>query len=451
MHIVTEYAHSHLAKIARRSGESYAEHGCEVAKVLNESSNDASLLSVAILHDMLVHDDGPCLLSASPLKKEERELVVQMHGLRRLHIDESTKDLDTVIDSFMEDTRLLPLRMAHRLNDVRHLHRFLPTLRKQIAKETLHMYTAIAGRLGMHAWRYEMEDTCFPIVQPKACAGLAARFEEVATLDKSCLDHVATFLKENLRDEGISCHTDYRIKGLYSTYRKMVIKKRRFEELTDRLAVRIMVPEVMDCYRALAVVHACMHPIPGKLKDYIGAPKENGYESIHTVVYPLPGITEQPMEIQIRTESMHQLCEHGPAAHAEYKTLMYALNARPARVSLFRNLENLREEARSPKQFQEAMRMYFREDHIAVFDSDNNLYHFKQPVSALDFVCRVYPTRCGKLKEVRINGRKRHISLRLHDGDIVEAKFARENTAKKSWEDACFHTGNKKHLHALLS
>lgn len=447
--VVCDFSHSHLSDIERRSGESYAEHGCRVATVLSENSTDVSLLKVAVLHDILVHKDGPALLSASPLSKSERELLVQMHGLRRLHIDESTKDLDTVISAFMEDTRLLPLRMAHRLNDVRHLSLFLPTLRKKIAKETLHMYTAIAGRLGMHAWRYEMEDECFPIVQPKACANLRSRFENVAELDQACLEHTKEFLAKNLRNEGIDSHMDFRVKGLYSTYRKMVIKKRRFEDLTDRLAVRIVVPEIMDCYRTLAVVHACMHPIPGKLKDYIGAPKENGYQSIHTVVYPLPGVTEQPMEIQIRSEDMHQICEHGHASHAEYKTLMYALNARSARVNLFRNLQNLHEEARSPQQFQKAMRKYFREDHIAIFDGQDNLYHFKQPVSAMDFVCTVHSNRCDKLKEIRINGRKMPISSRLHDGDIVEVKFTKEKTIQADWAHACCHSVNRKKLSSV--
>ncbi|PIQ76000.1 hypothetical protein COU78_03500 [Candidatus Peregrinibacteria bacterium CG10_big_fil_rev_8_21_14_0_10_49_24] len=446
---VCDFSHAHLSDILRRTGESYAEHGCQVASVLSENSADVSLLKVAVLHDVLLHKNGPALLSKSPLSKDERELIVQMHGLRRLHIDESTKDLDTVINAFMEDTRLLPLRMAHRLNDVRHLQLFLPTLRKQIAKETLHMYTAIAGRLGMHAWRYEMEDACFPIVQPKACANLREKFSQMEELDKTCLTHTQEFLMKNLQNEGISCHMDVRVKGLYSTYRKMVIKKRRFQDLTDRLAVRIVVPEVMDCYKTLAVVHACMHPIPGKLKDYIGAPKENGYQSIHTVVYPLPGVTEQPMEIQIRAEEMHRICEHGHASHAEYKTLMYALHARSARVNLFRNLQSLREEARSPQQFQEAMRKYFREDHVAIFDGDDNLYHFKQPVSAMDFVCTVHPSRCDKLKEIRINGRKMQLSSRLQDGDIVEVRFAREKTLQADWSHACCHLANKRKLSAL--
>lgn len=437
------FACEHLGGLYRRSGESYAEHGCEVAAVLRENCRDASLLAAAILHDIVVHPQGAELLSRAPLRADERELVLVMYSLRRLHIDENTRDLDRVISAFTEDTRLLPLRMAHRLNDVRHLERFLPTLRKRIARETLHMYTAIAGRLGMHQWRYEMEDTCFAVVHPQACAHLRRKYEDMRSLDLMCMKHTQEFLLRNFRAEKIPCRIDQRIKGLYSTYRKMSIKRCRYDDLTDRLALRITVQDVMDCYRALAVVHACMHPIPGKLKDYIGAPKENGYQSIHTVVYPLPGVTEQPIEIQIRTEEMHRICENGPSSHAEYKSLMYALSARPARVHLFRNLQSLREEMRSPKQFEKALRMYFREDHVAVFDNENNLYHFKKPVTALDFVCRVHPKRCLKLKAVRINGRSMPMDTHLHDGDIVEAQFAREIQARPHWQDSCCHGATK--------
>jgi len=443
---VCHFAQAHLSDLYRRSGESYTQHGCEVAMILKECCEDASLLSVAILHDLLVHPQGESLLKQSPLTSNECLLVRQMHELRRLHIDKDTNDLDQFIDSFMEDSRLLPLRMAHRLNDVRYLDRFEPTLASQIANETLHMYTAIAGRLGMDAWRYEMEDVCFRIVQPRIAGQLMKQYELHQKLDEACMSHTAELLQKRLESEGITCKIDHRVKALYSTYRKMVLKERAFEDLTDRLALRIIVEKPTDCYLALAAVHSAMHPIPGKLKDYIGAPKENGYCSIHSVVYPLPGVTEQPIEIQIRTSQMHQICEYGVAAHGEYKNVLYALNANSARVDLFSNLERIREEACSPEQFESALRNYFREDRIAVFDSENNLYHLKSPVSALDFVCRVYPKRFSKLKKVRINGRKRSLNTELHDGDTLEPTFGREHYIQEEWIRDCLNASTKKNI-----
>ena len=230
-----------------------------------------------------------------------------------------------------------------------------------------------------------------------------------------------------------------RIKSLYSTYRKMVLKQRTFDQITDRLALRIIVDTLDDCYRALGIVHRHLHPIPGKLKDYIGAPKENGYQSIHSVVYPLPGVTEQPIEIQIRARDMHHACEFGTAAHGQYKESVYALQSQTSRVNLFRNLESLREESRDPKQFEQALRKYFREDHIAVFDARNNLFHFRKPASVLDFVCHVYPSRFHLLKEVFLNGRRRTPDTRLEDGDTVDAVFGRSPRIAKEWMYACCH------------
>lgn len=434
---VQSFANAYLEGMKRRSGETYAEHSLEVARVLSEATHDESLLSVAILHDVLVHPDGKELLDDSPLSPAERTLVEKAHMLRRLHIDSNTKDLDTVIDAFLEDELLLPLRMAHRLNDVRHLERFSSELQRNIAHETLHMYTAIAGRLGMNAWRHEMEDICFNRLNPQAAKKLHVYFEQYAEMDSASLAQTRSFLEEKLRSAQINYSMGQRIKGSYSTYRKMILKKRQFEDLTDRLAIRILVDNQMDCYRALAVVHAHMHPIPGKLKDYIGSPKENGYQSIHTVVYPLPGVTEQPIEIQIRTAQMHEECEFGAIAHDKYKGYMYSLHSRPARVNLFRNFQSLREESRTAEQFADALRQYFREDHLAIFDAKNNLYHMKKPVSALDFVCHAWPQRVSVLKDIMINGRSRPMDSLLNDGDIVDPQFGRTKTIKREWITVC--------------
>ena len=332
---VVDFAYRHLNTIYRRTGESYADHGVMVAITFNELGFDRSLTKVAILHDLFLHDNGDALIKMSPLTIDEQKLAAQMHHLRRLFIDSNTQDLDRFINSFIEDERLLPLRMAHRLMDVRRLSQFKPKLRKQIARESLSMYSAIARRLGMHVWAQEMEDLCFKVVHPSIARRLEAQFKQLKAFDEECLDESRRFLVGKLEEQGIGCKVEGRIKSLYSTYQKMVLKRRSFNELTDRLALRILVEDYIDCYKALGVAHAFMHPIPGKLKDYIGAPKENGYQSIHTVVYPLIGVNEQPIEIQIRTGLMDEVCEYGPAAHADYKKSKYAMTTRLTKVNLF--------------------------------------------------------------------------------------------------------------------
>lgn len=420
------FAAKHLSTLRRRTDASYAKHGTKVALVVREVSADPALLSVALLHDMFLLPDAEAIAKHSPLSGAERQLARLMHDLRRLHIHENTHDLDRVIAAFSSDERLLILRMAHRLNDIRNLSDFAPHLRLTIARETLYMYTSIAGRLGMHAWRHEMEEICFRFLQPKSACMLERHMQLSLPLDLVCIRHAKQFILRTMRTKNIPCDMSHRIKGLYATYRKMILKNRKFEELTDRLALRLIVPTVEDCYRTLGIIHALFHPIPGKLKDYIGAPKENGYRSIHTVVFPLRGVTEQPMEIQIRTEEMHEECEFGFARHADYKHYLYALRRAPARVNLFKNLLTLRAETRSPKQFAKALRTYFDEGHIAVFDEKNNLYHMKKPVTADQFIRHTRSNKKqAKLASVRINGRKSAKTAILHDGDTVEAQFRR--------------------------
>lgn len=443
------FAARHLGEVRRRTGESYAEHCHEVAEVLREVTDDESILRVAILHDLLLHPEGQALLSESPLSSSERELLVKMSELRRLHIDAETSDLDTVLQAFASDQRLLPLRMAHRLNDVRHLDRFPLKLRKQIAHETLHMYSAIAGRLSMHAWRHEMEDVCFRFLKPDAASLLDAKFARHDGSDRECLRHVSELVAKELKKHGIAAEISARTKTLYSTYMKMVVKRRKFLDLTDRLAVRIIVPDIDACYRTLGIVHACLHPIPGKLKDYIGAPKENGYRSIHTIVYPLPGVTEYPVEIQIRSADMHRECEYGSAKHADYKHCLYGFQSRLARVDLFSNLFVLRESARSPEQFEKLLRTYFQEKQIALFDPKDNLYHLPSPVTALDFACHTAGRHVRYLKDILVNGRTAPLDAALRDGDTVECRFTKKKTLRAEWKKACLQSSSKKLLRSL--
>ncbi len=447
---VCAFARKHLGSLRRRSGEDYVAHGCEVATTLAEMTDDPSLLAVAVLHDLPLHPDGTKLLAQSPLKPDERILVRSMHALRRLHSDESSRDLDTIITAVTGDARLLPLRMAHRLNDVRHLKRFDKKTQLQIARESLHIYSAIAGRLGMRSWRREMESACFRIVSPVVAANLERKLAQCRKLDLSCLMHTKKFLSRKLQQRGIKHELSFRVKTTYSIYRKMVLKHRRFEELTDRLALRIVVPRLEDCYLALGVVHASLHPIPGKLKDYIGSPKENGYRSVHTVVYPLPGVTELPIEIQIRTAEMDWQCEYGMARHSEYKDYLYALNAPSTRINLFQNLAALREQSRSPEQFEEALRTYFQDSHMPVFDAKNNLFHVRKPLTALDFACQTHGKRVALITAIRINGREQPLETPLRAGDTVEVRCGHLRTVKHSWTQLCRHKSSRRLIHELL-
>lgn len=428
----------------RYGREAYADHCWSVAMIASELTDDVTLLSAAALHDLLLLPDGKRMLRNAPVSADTRRLIRGMYRLRNLNIDASRADLDRFIAAFTSEPGLLLLRMAHRMHDVRKLHSLPEPLRSKVAAETLHMYTAIAGRLGLHRWRTEMEDTCFAALHPEEYRNIKKLYDKHADADAFCLRHARTFLRRHLRKAGIDAQLDTRRKGLYSAYRKMIIKQRPFRELTDRLAVRILVDSAEDCYRALGVVHSVMHPMPGKLKDYIGAPKENGYRSIHTVVFPLPGITQHSIEIQIRTKDMHNECEYGFASHGRYKDAVHMLDRRHTMVNLLRNVQLLHAEAHSPKHFSDALRTYFRGDHLLIFDQRNHLTHIRAPATVLDYACSLHGDRCRRLAEARVNGRIAPFDTPLSDGDTVELRFGRTVTNTGSWIVACQQKATRK-------
>ena len=439
---LSSFLEQHLSEITRRSGENYFQHGCEVALTLQETDAEPDLLLAAMAHDLLIHPEGKNLLKQSPLTEAQRELVSGMHALRRLHIDEKTNDLDLALKTFTKDDRLVLMRMAHRLNDIRHLDRFEPQLKREIARESLHMYTAIAGRLGLHRWRREMEDLCFQLLHPKRFQHLEQLSQEYFQLDELCIRHTQKYLEQRFQEAKLKVRVESRRKSLYSSYRKMVLKNRRYEELLDRIAMRLIVPKREQCYLALAIVHQWMHPIPGKLKDYIGAPKENGYRSIHTVVYPLPGVSELPIEIQIRTEEMDRECEWGIAAHSRYKLTNYVFHKPQARVNIFQNLEHLRSQVRSPKQFEQALRTYFRDDHLVIFDSSDNLFHLQKPANAIDAALLLNQNKARRLKKIFINGKEADLDTPLENGDVIKVELGKGTLFQKGWKKSCRHSAS---------
>ncbi|MDD4351633.1 MAG: HD domain-containing protein [Candidatus Gracilibacteria bacterium] len=448
-HKLKRFLEDNLNEVKRRTGQAYAGHGMEVAKVLRELTEDPKLLCCAMAHDLLMHPEGENLLRKAPLTSEEKKIVVKMHQLRRLHIDENVRDLDTVLNAFVHDEEIIILRLAHRLSDIRKIEDFEPGLKKRIARESLFMYAPIAGRLGFNAWRKEIEDVCFRILHPKHALHLESKFEKYADFDKKCLEQTAKFINKHLQKIGIKPEMQKRIKGLYSTYKKLLSGDQSFRDISDRLAVRVIVDSIDDCYRVLGIVHRIMRPIPDAFRDYIGSPKDNGYRSIHTAVYPLPGVTEQIVEVQIRTHRMHQECEYGLAAHFRYKQAKYALTDNIAKVDILRNFEALRIETSSPEKFQEVLQNYLAGKKLIIFDQNNKIYHINKPASVLDFTFVIYGKRCLYLKQAYVNGRERPFEYLLHDGDTVRLVFAKTETFHKNWLNQCQKKASKDFLKSV--
>lgn len=395
---VYEFSKAYLREVSKVTGETAFRHCCEITKIVKEATQDASLLSVSLLHDILLSPKGMELLQKSPLTQKEQQLIVKINVLRKLKISKNYKDLDFLLKSFDKDPSLLIIRMAHYLSYIRNIRQLDRNSRKQFTYEMLHIYAPIAGKLGFNVWRIEMEDVSFSVLHPRIFKKLQTEFAKIEKIDQNCLNQTRKFLSKKLKQVGIKAKISTRLKSIYSTYRKMVLKERALTLLTDRLALRVIVDQIEDCYRVLGLVHQHMHLTPGKIKDFIGFPKENGYRSIHTVVYPLPGITELPIEIQIRTHEMHNECEYGISAHCDYKQVKYPQIYSSVKLNLIKNFKLLKSDLKAPRQFQFSLKNHFNKHNLVLFDEKNNIYHFKKPFSVMDFAFNVYKKRACQLK-----------------------------------------------------
>lgn len=419
-----DLSQKYLQSIKRRSGESYSSHGLEVANTVYECMHDPELMGVALLHDLLVHKEGEDILDQSILTDQERDLIRNMNQLRRLHIDLEVADLNRVLNSFLDDYRLLILRMAHRLNDIRHLDRFSPDLKAQIALETLSVYAALAGRMGLNSWKHELEEVSFKTLYPKIYDQLLLNRKSSEKIDLKNLEHLSRFIKEKMKTHGISGEVSYRIKAPFSIYQKMTLKNLRYQDISDRLGVRIVVGSIMECYRALGVVQTCLKPISGRLKDYIAFPKENGYQSIHTVVSALPGEGAQVFEIQIRTKEMDQWSSFGNAAHGGYKAKAKSITRTTFKASLIKSIRRASAYAsKNSNQVNYLLEKTLNHRQIIVFDPDQNAFPVKSASNALDFVLKYHSKNFNQVDEIRINGKKLPLNTVLQDGDIIEVIF----------------------------
>jgi GTP diphosphokinase / guanosine-3',5'-bis(diphosphate) 3'-diphosphatase len=433
---VLAFAREHLRAIPRQIDGNYATHSIRVAETVAEMTTDPVLLRVALLHDLLAHADGETLLRQSPLTREERDLARKMFMLRHLRLDSNMEQLETALYAFIEQPKVLPLRIAHRLHDIRQLEEFPSDSAQHIATETLSIYCAIAQRFGFSAWRREMEDRCFRLLQPQEAAATQAMIDRVHGSEMGDLRRAKTFLSKHFRNAGIAAQIHCKTKCLYTTHSKMEREQIPFDGLHDRLQIRVIVGRSDWCYAALSVVHSIFSPMPGLLQDFIGSPKDNGYRSIDTFVYPCAGVTSRPLDISIRTAQMHDECEFGIGKGGRLAI------TRNTWLDLLHHLHVRGHEMQAPWQFAELLRGYFAGG-IGLYDSKHNFYRLRPPVTALDFACHVYGSACAGLQSVSRNGVQCPLDTPLKNGDTVGARFSPATRVSKEWIDACRHDSSK--------
>jgi guanosine-3',5'-bis(diphosphate) 3'-pyrophosphohydrolase len=418
----------------RASGDPYFSHTVEVAGILAKMKLDAASIITGLLHDT-VEDT---LATTEDIEKlfgsDIGRLVDGVTKLSRLELQsDQTKQAENfrkLVLAMSEDIRVLLVKLADRLHNMRTLH-FITDgdKRRRIARETMEIYAPLAERIGMNEMKDELEDLAFAELYPEARESLKTRLNFLREKGGDVVSRIIDELKSTLKKTGIDAEVSGREKTTYSVWRKMQKKNVGFEQLSDVMAFRVVVPDVEQCYHALGVIHSRYHVVPGRFKDYISTPKPNNYRALHTGVI---GPERQRIEIQIRTPEMHEVAELGVAAHWVYKE--GAPNTEGRQYRWLRELLDILEHASDPQEFLEHTKLEMYQDQVFCFTPKGDLIELPRGSTAVDFAYAVHSEIGDTCVGAKINGRLVPLRTELANGDQVEVVTSKAQTPSPTWE-----------------
>lgn len=417
----------------RKSGEPFVHHPAQVATLLAGLRLDAQALVAALLHDTVEDTDlslqdierefGPevCRLVDGVTKLGRIRLAAEDDRDKRLQ-EAQAENLRKMFLAMVEDPRVVLIKLADRLHNMRTISALPPHKQARIAHETLEIYAPLSSRLGMHEFKSELEDLSFRVLQPDRYRELAATVERTGGSRRKYLDRVIRELHGALSQQGIEAEISGRRKHLYSIYRKMEQKRRPFDQVFDVVGIRVITRSVQECYAALGVVHSLWRPIPGEFDDYIAVPKESLYQSLHTAVYALEN---RPLEIQMRTAEMHEVAEHGIAAHWRYKEGRKRDSGAEYRVAWLRQLLEWRDEVADAQEFVESMKSDLLQERIYVFTPRGDVIELPRGSTPIDFAYRIHTDVGHKCVGATVNGRLAPLDYALRNGEVVRVRTSK--------------------------
>ncbi len=421
----------------RASGDPYFSHPLEVAAILTDLKLDDATIVAALLHDTIEDTAATKEDIREKFGENIAELVDGLTKLKKLDLVSKqavqAENLRKLLLAITSDVRVLLVKLADRLHNMRTLHYVPPAKRDRIAQETLDIYAPLAGRMGMHDMREELEDLSFRQINPEAHAALTARLDRQREANVKAIAEIETQLTGKLADQGITAEVSGREKKPYSIYRKMERKSVSFEQLSDIVGFRVVVESLSDCYRAVGVIHTTWPAVPQRFKDYISTPKANDYRSIHTTVI---GPGSQRVEMQIRTRAMHEIAEYGIAAHALYKDgaeLSSFENESKAYAWLRYTVETLAHGS-NPEEFLEHTKLELFSDQVYCFTPKGRLIALPRKAICIDFAYAVHTDIGNHCSRARINGVERPLVTELQNGDEVEIITDANSTPSPAWE-----------------
>ncbi|GKX32915.1 MAG: GTP pyrophosphokinase [Rhizobiaceae bacterium MnEN-MB40S] len=441
------YAMQKHGKQTRASGDPYISHPLEVAAILTDMHLDESTIAVALLHDT-IEDTTATRDEIDELFGEDIGALVE--GLTKIKkLDLVTKrakqaeNLRKLLLAVSDDVRVLLVKLADRLHNMRTLDHVAPDKRARIAEETMDIYAPLAGRMGMQDMREELEQLSFQHLNKEAFETVSSRLEELTKKNKGIIKKIETELEELFVEKGLKAKVSGRQKKPYSIFRKMQSKSLSFEQLSDLYGFRIIVDDLDDCYRALGIVHTRWSVVPGRFKDYISTPKQNDYRSIHTTII---GPSRQRVELQIRTERMHEIAEYGVAAHALYKDNVgnAALPEDSRAYSWLRRTIEQLSTGDNPEEFLEHTKLELFHDQVFCFTPKGQLIALPRGATPIDFAYAVHTDIGDTCVGVKINGRIMPLVTRLSNGDEVEIIRSGVQVPPPAWEEIVV-TGKARH------
>ncbi|MGE0784689.1 MAG: bifunctional (p)ppGpp synthetase/guanosine-3',5'-bis(diphosphate) 3'-pyrophosphohydrolase [Sandaracinaceae bacterium] len=419
----------------RKSGDPYFVHPVSVAHIIADMRLDPASVCAALLHDV-VEDTGT---STAELTKEFGEevsfLVDGVTKLGRINFtckeDQQAESFRKMLVAMARDIRVLLVKLADRLDNMRTLEHMAPEKQERIAAETLEIYAPLAGRLGIYWLKSELEDLGFQYMHPEQFAEVSRQIKRAARDRDKYITDVTRRLKKMLIERGFPVDVTGRVKHAYSLWRKMRANNCEFEQVHDFVAFRVIVETVAECYAALGVVHSQWTPIPGRFKDYVALPKPNMYQSLHTTVI---GPGQRRIEVQIRTQEMHKTAENGIAAHWKYKERTGGLDAKDAaQFAWLRQLMEFQQEVADPAEFLESVKVDLFTDEVYVFTPKGALKVFPRGATPVDFAYAIHSEVGDHCSGARVNGAIVPLRYKLHNGDTVEIITSPQQTPNKDW------------------
>ena len=430
-----EFCVKHHHGQMRASGEPYIIHPLEVAEVLAEMKMDATAISAGLLHDAVEDTPATSEQIEADFGDQVAHIVEGVTKIDKIQFanreDRQAENVRKMLLAMVTDVRVVLIKLADRLHNMRTLEHLQPDRREAIARETLDIYAPLAHRLGMGKVRGELEDLAFRYTDPVSYEKVAAAVEAQRVEGEQFLRGVEDALVEQLRENNIEARVEWRIKRYYSIFQKLQRSKVTFDQVYDLLAVRIITQDVAACYAVFGLIHTLWRPVPGRIKDFIAIPRANRYQSLHTTVIGEGG---HQFEVQIRTEEMHRIAEEGIAAHWKYKTKGDVVTARDEeRLNWIRQLVEWQKEMTDPNEFLSSLKMDLYPDEVYTFTPKGKVVVVPADGTPVDFAYTIHTEVGHTCVGAKVNGRMVPLRTKLRTGDIVEIVTQKDHKPSRDW------------------